>query len=110
MSTNYSVQKAESSKFCMFWPIEMKQLQNISVDVNVMLPNTDFARLELGPVTPLFLTKYYIIITNTKPEAERFPDMINLPRFTTVLLGPSGKFVIIIIIYDHRLNFFRTPG
>ena len=30
----------------MFWPVEMKQLQNISVGVNVMLPNTDFASFE----------------------------------------------------------------
>ena len=65
----------------MFWPVEMKQLQNISVDPNVMPPNTDFARLGLGPVTPLVLTKYYIIITNTKPGPESFRAMINLPRF-----------------------------
>ena len=32
----------------MFWPVEMKQLLNISVHVNVMPPNTDFARLGLG--------------------------------------------------------------
>ena len=64
----------------MFWPIEMKQLQNIPVDVNVMPPNIDFARLGLGPVTPLILPKYYIIITNTKPGPESFPAMINLPR------------------------------
>ena len=77
----------------------MKQLQNISVDANVMPPNTDFARLGLGPVTPLVMTTYYIIITNTntKPGPESFPAMINLTRF---LLGPSGKLVIIIIIYD----------
>ena len=83
LSTNYSVQKAKSSKFCMFWPVEMKQLQNTTVDVNVMPPNTDFARLGLGPVTPLVLTKDYIIITNTntKPGPESFPAMINLPRF-----------------------------
>ena len=54
----------------MFLPVEMKQLQNISVDVNVMPLNTDFARLGLGPVTPLVLTKYYII---TKPGPESFP-------------------------------------
>ena len=66
----------------MFWPVEMKQLQNISVGVNVMLPNTDFARLGLGPVTPLVLKKYYIIIiTNTTPGPESFPAMINLSRF-----------------------------
>ena len=64
----------------MFWPVEMKQLQNISVDVNVIPPNIDFARLGPGPVTPLVLTKYYIIITNTKPGPESFPAMINLPR------------------------------
>ena len=81
----------------MFLPIEMKQLQNIFVHVNVMPPNTDFVRLGLGPVTPLVLTKYYIIITNTKPGPESFPAMINLPRFCW---GPSGKLVIIIIIYD----------
>ena len=63
----------------MFWPVEMKRLQNNSVGVNVMLPNTDFARLGVGPVTPLVLTKYYII-TNTKPGPESFPAMINLPR------------------------------
>ena len=48
LSTNYSVQKADGSGICMFWPVEMKQLQNISVDVNFMPPNTDFARLGLG--------------------------------------------------------------
>ena len=64
----------------MFLPVEMKQLQNISVDVNVMPPNTDFARLGLGPVTPLVLTKDYII-TTTKLGPESFPAMINLPRF-----------------------------
>ena len=37
----------------MFWPVEMKQLQNISADVNVMHPNTDFDML--GPVTPLVI-------------------------------------------------------
>ena len=42
----------------MFWPVEIKQLQNISVDVNVMPPNTNFGRLGLGPVTPLVLTIY----------------------------------------------------
>ena len=59
----------------MFWPVEMKQLQKISVDVNVMPPNTDFARLGLGPVTMLVLSKYYIIITNTKPGPESFPTI-----------------------------------
>ena len=65
----------------MFWPVEMKQLQNISVGVNVMHPNTDFGRLGLEPITPLVLTKYYIIITNTKLRPEGFTDMINLPSF-----------------------------
>ena len=51
--------------------------------VKAMPPNTDFARLGLGPVTPLVLTKYYIIIiTNTKPGPESFPAMINLPRYS----------------------------
>ena len=65
----------------MFWPVEMIQLQNISVDVTFMPQNTNSARLELGPVTPLVFTKYYIITTNTKPGPESFPTMINLPRF-----------------------------
>ena len=65
----------------MFWPVEMKQLQNISVGVNVMHPNTDFGRLGLGSITPLVLTKYYIIITNTKLRPEGFTAMINLPGF-----------------------------
>ena len=73
-----------SSKFRMFWPVVLKQVQNISVDANVMPPSIDFARLGLGPWTPLVLTKYYIIITNTKPCPESFPAMINLPRFCWV--------------------------
>ena len=74
----------------MFWPVEMKQLQNISVDVNVMPPNTDFARLGLGSVTPLVLIKYNIIITNTKPGPQSFPAMINLPRFCWTPAVSSG--------------------
>ena len=66
----------------MFWPVEMKQLQNISVGVNVMHPNTDFARLGLGSITPLVLTKYYIIITNIRLRPEGFTAMINLPRLS----------------------------
>ena len=36
----------------------------------------------VGPVTPLVLTKYYIIIPTTKPGPESFPAMIKLPRFS----------------------------
>ena len=53
----------------MFLPVEMKQLQNISVDVNVMPPNIDFAWLGLGPVTPLVLTKYYITRSYYRKES-----------------------------------------
>ena len=29
----------QAYRICMFWPVEMKQLQNISVDVNFMPPD-----------------------------------------------------------------------
>ena len=56
----------------MFWPVEMKQLQNISVGVNFRPPNTDL----LGWDWDL-----YIITTNTKSGPESSPQINNLPRF-----------------------------
>ena len=65
----------------MFWSVEMKQLQNISVGVNFMPPNTDLLGWDWGPVSLLIFTKYYIITTNTKPGPQSFPEINNLPRF-----------------------------